>query len=98
MARWIKSDGDEQEVKPFESQDGTFSNAELRQFVGGPLTGVILTHDEQGLFMWMNEQGFGRLPYNQKATEELHTHRPDYMTTYVYGDALVTDITEAGEE
>lgn len=96
MADWIKTDGTKQTVKP---KARHFTNDELHDLVGGFLTGHTLTRDERGLFMFMDDDSIGSgKPVNRQATAVLHQHRPDLAHMEVYGDVVVTDLTETGDE
>ena len=98
MARWIKADGTEQEVHP--GNEVEFTSVELHNMVDGSLTGITLTkRSEGGLYMFLDDESItkGKL-INQVATDLLHQHRKDHMHTVIYGDAVVADLSETGDE
>lgn len=96
MARWIKTDGTERRVSPAKHE---FTNVELHQYVPGSLTGLTLTRDEEGLFMFMDDESMSKdLPENRAATALLHQHRPDLAHITVYGDVVVASLQETGDE
>lgn len=97
MARWIKADGSEQQVKPAGVE---FGNGELRTMVGGSLTGITLTgRDQGGLYMFMDDESIVKgKPLNQVATDLVHEHRANLRHIQVYGDVVVADLSEAGDE
>lgn len=84
MARIIKTNGVEQEIKPKNGRD--FKLAELQSFVGGYIEIVDLDNDE---IMVVNEEGLiNGLPFNIKATAIV---RNVYHTSEmgIVGDVLV---------
>ena len=97
MARWIKADGTEQEVKPVGIE---FTNTELHKMVDGFLTGITLTSRSQGgLYMFMDDDYVSKgKPVNQVATVLLHAHRPDLAHITICGDVVVAGIDETGDE
>lgn len=94
MARLIKPDGTEQEVKP---QNGVeFTLDELRACVEGHIEAVPYTsshvmyvHDESALIP---------LPYNAKASQLLKEKQPNRVHADVYGNALIASLQETGDE
>jgi hypothetical protein len=98
MARWIKSDGTEEEVHPAGRE---FTNVELHNMVDGTLTGLTLTgRDQGGLFMFMDDEySLKGKPVNQVATALLHHYQPRrYGHITVCGDVVVAGIDETGDE
>ncbi|MEO9029410.1 MAG: hypothetical protein ABI413_11420 [Ktedonobacteraceae bacterium] len=96
MARFIKTDGAVEEVHPAAYE---FTNAELHHYISGGLTGLTLTRNEEGLFMWMDSESIGKgLPHNRIATEVLHQHRPNLTHIEIFGNVLVTDLVESGSD
>jgi len=98
MARWIKADGTEQEVHPKDGHE--FTNTELHDMVDGFLTALTLTDNSQsGLSMFQDDESMAKgKPINRVATELLHTHRANLVHIEVYGDVVVADIDETGDE
>ena len=97
MARWIRTDGTEQEVHP---KGREFTNVELHDMVSGFLSGITLTtRDQGGLYMFIDgdSEANGK-PLNEAATSLLHKHRPDHSHTQIYGDVVVATIEETGDE
>ncbi len=97
MARWIKADGTEQEVKPAGVE---FTNVELRKMVDGSLTGITLTgRDQGGLYMFMDDESIVKgKSLNRVATDLVHQHRANLRHIQVYGDVVVADLSETGDE
>lgn len=97
MARWIKADGTEEEVHPAGRE---FTNVELHNMVDGFLSGVTLTPvSEGGLYMFMDDESqLKGKPRNEAATALLRQYRPEHAHTEVYGDVVVADVSETGDE
>lgn len=97
MARWIKADGSEQEVKPAAAE---FTNDELHNMVDGFLTGITLTgRDQGGLYMFMDDESITKgKPVNLVATALVHQHRANLAHIQVHGDVVVADLSETGDE
>lgn len=84
MARIIKTNGVEQEIKPKNGKD--FKLKELQSFVGGYIEIVDL---DNGEIMVVNEEGLlERLPFNSKATKIAKEAYPG-SDMYIVGDVLV---------
>lgn len=84
MARLIKTNGVEQEIKPKNGRD--FKLAELQSFVGGYIEIVDL---DKGMIMVVNEEGLlSGLPLNEKATSIAREVYPD-SDMFIVGDVLV---------
>jgi hypothetical protein len=98
MARFIRTDGTEQEVHPAGSE---FTNEELHQFVPGTFTGISLTPiSVGGLFVFVDDEGILKgLPINRKATEVLWQYRPDHKAagTWLHGDVIIASAQETGD-
>ncbi len=71
-----------------------FTPRELRQYVGGALAGISLT---PRLHLYLAEEGVGR-PVNTVATALLASHRPDLAHVVLYGDSVVADSSETGDD
>lgn len=97
MARWIKTDGTEQEVHPAR---GEFTNVELHDMVSGFLSGITLTpRDQGGLYMFIDDESLvNGKPKNEVATALLHQYRPEQSHIEIHGDVVIADLTETGDE
>lgn len=97
MARWIKVDGTEQEVRPAGVE---FTNTELHNMVDGFLTGITLTPRSQGgLYMFMDDEGIVKgKAYNEAATALVRQYRPELAHIQIHGDVVVAGIDETGDE
>jgi hypothetical protein len=98
MARWIKVDGTEQEVKPANGYE--FTHDELHNMVDGLLTGITLTgRSKGGLYMFMDDSSIIKgKPFNQAATTLVRQYRPEHAQTEIFGDVVVAGIDETGDE
>jgi uncharacterized protein YgfB (UPF0149 family) len=97
MAQWIKADGTSQEVHPAGTE---FTNDELHNMVDGFLTGITLTgRDQGGLYMFMDDESIVKgKPFNQAATDLVRKHRANLQHVQVFGDVVVADLSETGDE
>ena len=91
MARWIKTDGTEQEVTPKNGYE--FTLGEMRGYVDGGLEGLRLT---ERLHMYLDESGVGSKPLNEKASEIASRYKGRPVP--ICGDVLIADIRETGDE
>jgi hypothetical protein len=95
MARYFVPGHPEREVAP---AHGEFTHQELRTLIDGSLTGHTLTSDEEGLFMWLDDESLlNGKPSNELATSVLHQYRADLSHIVIFGNALVTTLKESGE-
>lgn len=97
MARWIRSDGTEQEVYPAGTE---FTTDELHQCIPGMLNSFALTDTQQGrLFLFLDDEALVKgLPFNRVATELLHAYRPNWHHLRICGDVVVASREETGED
>ncbi len=92
MARYIKSDGTEQEVHPKNGYE--FTLQEMRNYVDGSLEGLRLT---KRLHMYLDESGVLKgKPINEVASEIVSQKRGKPVP--VCGDVLIADVSETGDE
>ena len=99
MARLLKSDGTDCEVKP---QSAVFTSAELGVLVNGCITGLNLNYSgfallfvEVGTELLLTNDSETDQPVNQAATALVQRFRPDLGPGItVYGDVLVATLSE----
>jgi hypothetical protein len=80
MARWIKTDGTEQEVLP--ANGVAFTLEELERMIPG-FGGELITltgRNQGGLCLFMDDESSA--PINQVATALLHQYRTDHADTW----------------
>jgi hypothetical protein len=93
MAIWVKSNGEEAQVKPKNGK--AFTLPEMQGFVGGYIEALRLTG---GLIMWLNEDGKRlELSYNIKADILAKRHGGISRGDFVVGDVLIATPEESGE-
>lgn len=84
MAKLIKTDGSEMEVKPKNGRD--FTLEELRTVIGCSWVEIVRLHDGSGSFFVVDEEGkLNGKDYNEKATVMYGCMPFDYIV----GDALL---------
>lgn len=92
LARYIKVDGTEQEVKPKNGYE--FTLQEMRNYVDGGLEGLRLT---DRLHMYLDDEGVLKgKPINSVASDIVSQHKGRPVP--VCGDVLIADISETGDE
>ena len=92
MARWIKTDGTEQIVRP---AHGVFTLEEMKSYIGGGhLEAVRFTRTE---VMYVDDEGvLKNLPLNERASQEVSQARGRPIP--ICGDALIASLRETGDE
>ena len=97
MALWIKAKHDSrgskvETVSPMRGE--TFSQSELKQFVGSELLHHLPMND--GHFMWISLKP--SLPINLIASTIAHDETGIPLTEFINGDVLIADALESGME